>query len=692
MDLKETLRRYYTKIKSIVKNEKLQKNFRITYDIMWNIILLLLLTAFIGLFFIGGMGAGYFASLVKDEPIRSYENMKKDIYNYEETSKLYFSDGKYYGDVRSDIYREEVSLDQVSDTLINAVIATEDQYFNEHEGVVPKAIVRAIVQEVTNSNVKTGGSTLTQQLIKNQILTNEVSFDRKAKEILLALRLENFFTKDQILEAYLNIIPYGREASGGNVAGVQTAAKGIFGVDAEDANLPQAAFLAGLPQSPSYYTPFTNEGKLKDKENLQPGLNRMKTVLNRMYEEGYITKKEYKKAIDYDIIDDFIEKPKKNPQKSYFADEVQKRAKFILKNILAKKDGYTKEDLKSDQKLNKQYTKYADRALRRNGYKIHTTIDKEIYNKFQEVVKNYQHFGPDITAIDENGEEITDPVQAGAVLIENHTGKIISFVGGRDYSKENQVNFATQSKRSNGSTMKPILTYAPAFEEGIIQPGTPLADFKMPSDGWLPDNYAKGEHGLVSAREALTNSYNIPVVRVYKQLIDGNLGKKYMEKMGITTISDDEYTFPSLSIGGTTHGVTVEENTNAFSTFGNDGKFRNAYMIEKITTSDGEVIYKHESEPVKVFSPETAYLTLDIMRDVINKGTGTYIKSQLKHNDVDWAGKTGTSNDYKDAWFVGTNPNVTFGAWIGYDSNHGLDDCPGCSLSYSQRNMSFGLS
>src|SRR5699024_10584224 len=291
------------------------------------------------------------------------------------------------------------------------------------------------------------------------------------------------------------------------------------------------------------------------------------------------------------------------------------------------------------------------------------------------------------TAIDENGEEITDPVQAGAVLIENHTGKKISFVGGRDYSKENQVNFATQSKRSNGSTMKPILTYAPAFEEGIIQPVTPLADFKMPSDGWLPDNYAKGEHGLVSAREALTNSYNIPVVRIYKQLIDGNLGKKYMEKMGITTISDDEYTFPSLSIGGTTHGVTVEENTNAFSTFGNDGKFRNAYMIEKITTSDGEVIYKHESEPVKVFSPETAYLTLDIMRDVINKGTGTYIKSQLKHNDVDWAGKTGTSNDYKDAWFVGTNPNVTFGAWIGYDSNHGLDDCPGCSLSYSQRNM-----
>src|SRR5699024_1010941 len=155
--------------------------------------------------------------------------------------------------------------------------------------------VRAIVQQATNSSTQSGGSTLTQQLVKNQILTNEVSFERKAKEILLAMRLERFFDKDEILEAYLNIIPYGREASGRNIAGVQTSAQGIFGVDASEVNLPQAAYLAGLPQGPSYYTPFSSDGGLKDKAGLQPGINRMKSVLNRMYEENYITKKQYNK-------------------------------------------------------------------------------------------------------------------------------------------------------------------------------------------------------------------------------------------------------------------------------------------------------------------------------------------------------------------------------------------------------------
>src|SRR5690625_6590696 len=165
------------------------------------------------LLFAGGVGAGYFASLVKDEPIRSYEDMRKDIYNYEETSKLYFANNKYIGDIRSDLHREEIELEDVSELVIQAVLATEDQLFYEHNGIVPKAIVRALYQEVANSDARTGGSTLTQQLIKNQILTNEVSFERKAKEILLAMRLENFFEKDEILEAYLNIISYGREAS-----------------------------------------------------------------------------------------------------------------------------------------------------------------------------------------------------------------------------------------------------------------------------------------------------------------------------------------------------------------------------------------------------------------------------------------------------------------------------------------------
>src|SRR5699024_2685519 len=277
-----------TKISSLWKAGKIQRTARITYDVSWNVILFFLLIGFISIFFIGGIGAGYFASLVKDEPIRSYESMEKDIYNYEETSKMYFDNDVYIGDIKSDMHREESDLEDVSDLIIQATKATEDQNFDEHNGVVPKAIVCAVMQEAMDTDVKTGGSTLTQQLIKNQLLTNEVSFDRKAKEILLAMRLENFFTKDQILEAYLNIIPYGREASGQNIAGIETAAQGVFGIDAKDVNLPQAAYLAGLPQSPSAYTPFKNQGGIKDEAALETGINRMNTVLKRMYDEEYI--------------------------------------------------------------------------------------------------------------------------------------------------------------------------------------------------------------------------------------------------------------------------------------------------------------------------------------------------------------------------------------------------------------------
>src|SRR5690625_2844588 len=288
MDFKQRLER----IKDKLEQYELERKFRITYDIIANIILFFVITALLLGIFAGGVGAGYFASLVKDEEIRPYEEMRKDIYNYEETSKLYFADNVYIGDIRADLHREEVKLEEVSDLVKQAVIATEDELFYEHQGVVPKAIVRALFQEVTNSEQKTGGSTLTQQLIKNQILTNEVSFERKAKEILLALRLENFFEKDEILEAYLNIVPYGREASGRNIAGIQTAAKGVFGVEASELNLPQAAFLSGIPQNPYAYTPFLNTGEIKEEESLELGLNRMKTVLKRMYQNEFITEKE----------------------------------------------------------------------------------------------------------------------------------------------------------------------------------------------------------------------------------------------------------------------------------------------------------------------------------------------------------------------------------------------------------------
>ncbi|MDL4839368.1 transglycosylase domain-containing protein [Aquibacillus rhizosphaerae] len=698
MDFKTFIHKYFSKLKNWWRKGIFQKSSRITYDVLWNVILFFIIIGVVGLFFAGGVGAGYFASLVKDEEVRSRESMEKDIYNYEETSEFYFANNVFLGEVSSDLYREEVSLKDVSPYVKDAIIATEDEYFETHNGVVPKAILRAIFQEATNAAVKTGGSTLTQQLIKNQILTNEVSFERKAKEILLALRLEQFFEKDEILEAYLNIVPFGRNASGENIAGIQTAAQGIFGVDAKDINLPQAAFIAGLPQSPSYYTPFLNGGNKKDEEGLEPGLNRMKSVLQRMLDREYISQADYEEAMNYDIVGDFTE-----PQESlldqypFLTNEVKERAIDILTDVLAKEDGYAEEDIQNSETLKEEYAILAERALGSSGYKIHTTIDKNIYDKFQEITANYNNYGPDKTAINRNTnkviqkenpetgemETVIEPVQVGSILIDNTTGKIISFVGGRDFDIE-QANHATFTKRQNGSTMKPLLVYAPAMEAGIVQPGSIIADVPTYySSGQIVNNYTEGNYGLVSAREALYKSHNVPAVKTYKQILSNNPAN-YLEKMGFTSLAEADYYIESIAIGGLTNGVTVEENTNAYGTFGNNGQFVDAYMIDKIETVDGEVVYQHESEPVDVFTPQTNYLMLDMMRDVLTRGTATAARANLNNTNVDWAGKTGTTNGFRDTWFVATNPNVTLGSWMGYDHNMQLE-----GRDYSARNVVF---
>lgn len=704
MDPKETIIKWWTNIKRFIKRINLKRTSRISYHIVWNIILVFIMIGVIGAFFGLGLGAGYFASLVADEKIMTEEEMSKAVYNYEETSELYFSDNIFLSNVSSDLHREEVTLDKVSDYVKNAVIATEDEYFRTHNGIIPKAILRAVFQEVTNADTKTGGSTLTQQIIKNQVLTNEVSFERKAKEILLAMRLERFFEKDAILEAYLNIVPFGRNSSGQNIAGVQTAAMGIFGKNADELTLPQSAFIAGLPQSPSAYTPFVNGGGLKDENGLQPGLERMKIVLDRMHQENYITDEEYEEAIAYDITQDFIE-PKKSlrQQYPYLIEELTDRTIDILSVVLAEQDGYSKDELDNSATLNEEYKILAERALTSNGYRIHSTIDKEVYDAFQKVTKEYTNFGRDKLAVnvntgkqimvtdEETGEEVPlgqQPVQVGAELIENSTGRIIAFVGGRDYDIS-QKNYATKVRGPNGSTMKPLAAYAPAMELGYIQPGSVIADVEKPFVGYkrAPRNFSHRYYGLVSAREAFYKSHNVSALSVYDKILNENPVERFLEKMGFEQLSREydhnDYEILSLTLGSTRNGVTVEETVNAYGTFANQGKFIDGYMIEKIETNDGEVIYEHESEPVEVFSPQTSYLMYDMMRDVLTKGTGTNARAQLRNKNVDWAGKTGTSNGPQDALFMAINPNVSIGTWMGYDYNQNLDD------GYSSRNTTY---
>lgn len=670
--MKEWITQLNEKIESLI-NLKWMRAFRITGGVVWNLLLLFIIFLATATVFVGAVGAGYFASLVKDEPLRSKEEMREQILNYEETSEIYFANNIYIGKLRTDLERRETSLSAVSPTVINAVLATEDEYFREHNGIVPKAVLRGLLQDVTNSSTQTGGSTLTQQLIKNQILTNEVSYERKAKEILLAMRLEKFMTKQEILEAYLNIIPYGRNASGRNIAGIETAADGIFGVKASDLTLPQAAYIAGIPQAPYAYTPFTQRGKLKEADALKLGIDRMKIVLYRMKEEGYISEADYKEAIAYDITQDFRE-PEARAEDKYpwLTYELEGRAKKIIAEKLAEKDGIDPARLKEETNLSDKYTILADRAIRSNGYRIYSTIDKDMYDAMQEAGKNFKYYGHTYTKTEideETGEEVEVemPVQVGSIMIENKTGRILSFLGGRDFNII-ELNHATNAYRSNGSTMKPLLAYGPAVEYGEIGAGSPVVDVKFTRtyDNYSPKNYLENEErGIMPAREALAHSQNLTALRLYDSILNRRPAT-FLEKMGFSRLIEVDYVNLATSIGGLTNGTTVEENTNAYATFANGGKFIDAYMIERIEDLNGNIIYQHEVEPVDVFTPETSYIVTDMLRDVLDYGTGARAKSTLKFSS-DFAAKTGTTQDYKDVWLVGYNPNISLGVWMGYD-------------------------
>ncbi|TDQ39090.1 transglycosylase domain-containing protein [Aureibacillus halotolerans] len=683
-------------LSNILKNVKTQRilaSTRITYKVGWNLLLLFFMTCIVVFAFAGGVGAGYFAALVKDEPIRDYESMKTDLYNYNETTQLYFANNDYLGKLSSDLYREEVDLEDVSPFVVDAIIATEDQLFHEHHGVVPKAVMRAVYQELTNADNRSGGSTLTQQIIKNQILTNEVSFDRKAKEILLAMRLERYFKKEDIIEAYLNIVPFGRDAAGRNIAGVQTAARGIFGIDASELNLAQSAYIAGLPQSPSRFTPFTNFGEVKP--DLSPSIDKMHLVLSRMFETNIIDEQAYEDALAYDVTADFTS-PGSLPNQEYpwLTVEIEKRAKVILLEQLAAEDGVSKETLQADNELFNSYYDEAQTALHKNGYTIHTTIQKDMYDRMQDVKNQFTLYGsekPETIIDPDTGEEITEmePVETGAMLIENSTGRILSFVAGRDHERQAQ-NHATSALRSNGSTMKPLLVYAPALELGVAQPGTLIADVKYSiragSDIWSPSNYGGGYHGLTSARRALASSYNIPAAKLYVDMLkSGHQPTTYLEKMGVTSLVPGDKSNYSMALGALTKGITVEENVNAFSTFGNQGKFTDAYLIEKIVSKDNETVYEHETTTVDVFSPQTNFMMLSMLEDVISGGTAVSLPGFLNFQS-EWAGKTGTSQNYNDAWFVATNPKVTFGVWMGYDTPKPLE-VSYQGYSYGSRNI-----
>ena len=621
----------------------------------------LFILGFIGGLFGAGVALGYGVALFDKAKVPPAEDLVKQVKNVSSISEIVYADGSVIASIESDLLRTSVSSEEISDNLKKAIVATEDEHFLEHKGVVPKAVIRATLGTFAGLGSSSGGSTLTQQLIKQQVVGDAPTLARKATEIVDALALERVMGKDEILTAYLNIAPFGRNHKGQNIAGVQQAAEGIFGIDANKLSIPQAAFLAGLPQSPITYSPYENTGELKSDEDLELGLKRAKGVLYNMYRTGALTKEEYDQYKDYNIKQDFLPSGTVNAvSRDYLYFTAMSEATDRMYDYLVQQDNVSSQELKKEA-VQKAYHERAEQELSKGGYKITTTINKKIHNAMQNAVANYGRLVDDATGQPE----------VGNVLMDNKTGAVLGFVGGRNY-QTNQNNHAFDTKRSPASTTKPLLAYGIAIDQGLMGSASILSNYPTKFSNGNPIMYVNSPGtGMMTLGEALNYSWNIPAYWTYRMLREKGVDVKgYMEKMGYEI---PEYGIESLPMGGGIE-VTVAQHTNGYQTIANNGIYHQKHVISKIESSDGRVIYEFQDKPVQVYSKATATIMQSLLREVISSRITSSFQTDLASINsslarADWIGKTGTTNEDENMWLMLSTPRLTLGGWLGHDDN-----------------------
>ena len=621
----------------------------------------LFILGFIGGLFGAGVALGYGVALFDKAKVPPAEDLVKQVKNVSSISEIVYADGSVIASIESDLLRTSVSSEEISDNLKKAIVATEDEHFLEHKGVVPKAVIRATLGTFAGLGSSSGGSTLTQQLIKQQVVGDAPTLARKATEIVDALALERNMSKDEILTTYLNIAPFGRNHKGQNIAGVQQAAEGIFGIDANKLSIPQAAFLAGLPQSPITYSPYENTGELKSDEDLELGLKRAKGVLYNMYRTGALTKEEYDQYKDYNIKQDFLPSGTVNAvSRDYLYFTAMSEATDRMYEYLVQQDNVSSQELKKEA-VQKAYHERAEQELSKGGYKITTTINKKIHNAMQNAVANYGRLVDDATGQPE----------VGNVLMDNKTGAVLGFVGGRNY-QINQNNHAFDTKRSPASTTKPLLAYGIAIDQGLMGSASILSNYPTKFSNGNPIMYVNSPGtGMMTLGEALNYSWNIPAYWTYRMLREKGVDVKgYMEKMGYEI---PEYGIESLPMGGGIE-VTVAQHTNGYQTIANNGVYHQKHVISKIESPDGRVIYEFQDKPVQVYSKATATIMQSLLREVISSRITSSFQTDLASINsnlarADWIGKTGTTNEDENMWLMLSTPRLTLGGWLGHDDN-----------------------
>lgn len=573
-----------------------------------------------------------------------------DTFRQTETSLVYDSNEKLISVLKGakDVYY--LKYDDIPKEAVEAMIAIEDKKFMEHGGIDLKANVRAFVALIKHKGgVTQGASTITQQLARTIFLTNEVSIERKLKEIFISVELEKKYTKEQIMEFYLNNIYFAN-----GYYGIQAASKGYFNKTADKLSLSQLTFLCAIPNNPTIYDP---------EDHPENTVKRRDRILLQMYNDGWIGKEEYDKACQ-EKIKLVQKKVSKNNYVETYVFYCATRALMAQEGFEFRNEFDSDEDRQNyEEKYTELYNQY-QKSLYTAGYRIYTSIDltkqKELQKAVDDNLKDFK---------DKNKEGIYT-LQGAAVSIENSTGRVVAIVGGRyQESAGYTLNRAYQSYRQPGSSIKPLIVYTPSFERGRY-PDDIVTDEKFKGG---PSNSDGKYSGKIPLRQAVEKSKNTIAWKLFEELTP-KVGLSYLLDMNFNKIDKNDY-YPAAALGGFTTGVSPVEMVSGYATLENDGVYREPTCIVQIKDSQGNVLVGDEQAKKRIYDVNAARMMTDVLTGVIIRGTG----AGLSLNNMPSAGKTGTTNEKKDGWFVGYTPYYTTGVWVGYDIPKALSGLSGAT-------------
>lgn len=563
-----------------------------------------------------------------------------DDYTLKQSSIIYYEeDGQWKELVTLSGSEKRILVDyeDIPWYMEKALVAIEDHRFYDHKGVDWFRTVGAFARMFTGGSMY-GGSTITQQLIKNLTKQDDITVQRKLLEIFQALEFEKNYSKEEIIELYLNLVYFGE-----GCYGVQTAAETYFGKDVKDLSLAECAAIVGITNLPTYYDPFYSVQNNKD---------RQETVLWRMYDLGYITKEEYEEAKAEEL--DFVRGEKEPYAPNIYSWYVETVISDVI-NDLAEEKGIS--------------TDAAETLLYNAGYQIYSCIDMSIQKKVDEIYENRDNLPKSYSTEKE-------PLQSAIVIMDQYTGDIVAISGGTGEKEINYgLNRATDSTRPPGSSLKPLAIYGPAIEYGLISPSTLVLDadgehikLKNSPNDWFPVNSPNTYDGVITILQAIVKSKNTVSAQILDKLTVSASFDYLVEKLGITTLIDDDCNYPALALGQPNWGISVREMCQAYCSLANDGVFTKSRTYTKVLASDKTTVILDNSTPEthQAFSQSTARTMTYMLSQAASYGTG--YESRLSNMPV--AGKTGTTSSVKDRWFCGYTPYYTAAVWTGYDHNY----------------------